>query len=94
MPYLLVRHKVEDYAKWKPLFDEHAEVRKSMTSKGGFVFRNADNPNEVFVLIEVEDLDTARQFTQSDELRTAMEKSGVIDQPDVFFLNEEDRPPV
>jgi hypothetical protein len=24
MPYLLVRHTVEDYARWRPIYDEHA----------------------------------------------------------------------
>ena len=28
MPYLIVRQKVEDYARWKPVFDEHATARK------------------------------------------------------------------
>jgi hypothetical protein len=27
MPYILARHKVEDYAKWKPLFDENVDAR-------------------------------------------------------------------
>jgi hypothetical protein len=29
MPYLLISHKVEDYAKWKPVFDEHGATRKA-----------------------------------------------------------------
>jgi hypothetical protein len=33
MPYLLVRHKVENYAKWKPLFDDHGGTRKASGSK-------------------------------------------------------------
>ena len=49
MPYILVRSKVEDYAKWKPVFDGQASFRKSSGSKGENVFRNADNPNELFV---------------------------------------------
>jgi len=46
MTYLLVRHKVEDYAKWKPVFDEHGAARKAGGSKGARVFRFIDNPNE------------------------------------------------
>ncbi len=45
MPYILVRHKVEDYAKWKPVFDEHGAARKAIGSKGGYLFRNIDDPN-------------------------------------------------
>jgi len=47
MPYLLVHHTAEDYGKWKPVFDEYATNRKTSGSKGGQLFRTADNPNEL-----------------------------------------------
>jgi hypothetical protein len=49
-------------------------------------FRNADDPNEVLLLFSVEDVDKAKAFTASDDLRQAMEKAGVSDKPDVYFL--------
>ena len=88
MPYMLVRHKIQDYAKWKPVFDEHGSTRKTSGSKGGHLFRNADNPNELILLFEWDDLKKARQFVQSEDLRKAMERAGVSDKPDIFFLEE------
>ncbi len=88
MPYVLVRHKVQDYAKWKPVFDEAADSRKAMGSRGGYLYRNADDPNELVVLLEVADLAKARQYVQSEDLREAMQRSGVADQPDIYFLDE------
>jgi heme-degrading monooxygenase HmoA len=87
MPYILVRHKVNDYAKWKPLFDAH-EGRKAAGSQGGRIFRTAEDPNELVVLMEWDTLDKARAFAHSDDLRKTMEKAGVADQPDVYFLEE------
>ena len=29
MPYVLIRHKVADYQKWRRAFDAHGRVRKS-----------------------------------------------------------------
>lgn len=92
MAYILVRHKVQDYATWKPGFDDHASTREASGSKGGFVFRNTDDPNEVVVLLEWDDLEKARRFSQSDDLREKMQEVGVVDQPDVYFLDEADRP--
>jgi uncharacterized protein (DUF1330 family) len=92
MSYILIRHKVEDYSKWKPVFDEHGAVRKAAGSKGGYLFRNIDDPNEVVMYMEVDDVEKARQFVQSEDLRQAMERSGVADQPDVYFLDLVDRP--
>jgi hypothetical protein len=91
MPYLLVRHKVKDYAKWKPVFDEHGTVRKASDFKGHHLFNIADDPNELVILFEVEDLEKARQFGQSEDLRQAMERSGVSDQPDIYLLDEVER---
>ena len=92
MAYILVRHKVNDYNKWKPVFDEHGAVRKTIGSKGGYLFRNIDDPNEVVMYIEVDDVAKAREFVKSEDLRQTMERSGVVGQPDIFFLDLVDRP--
>jgi uncharacterized protein (DUF1330 family) len=79
---------MQDYAKWKPVFDEHGADRRAAGSKGGRLFRNADNRNELIILLEYEDMSRAREFVQSDSLRKAMERAGVADKPDIFFLEE------
>jgi hypothetical protein len=91
MPYVLVRHKVEDYARWRPTYDEHATTRKGYGSKGSRVFRNAQDPNEIVALFEWDDLNNARRFLQSEDLREAMQQAGVVDQPDVYFLDDAGR---
>jgi len=45
-----------------------------------------ENPNEVILLFSVEDFDKAKAFAASDELRQAMQKAGVSDKPDIYFL--------
>jgi hypothetical protein len=52
MAYLLVRHQVENFSEWKDAFIEHRLTRQKSGSRGGFVFRNADKLDEVFVLLE------------------------------------------
>jgi hypothetical protein len=32
MPYLLVHHKVEDYARWRPIYDEHT-IKRSLRGR-------------------------------------------------------------
>jgi len=88
MPYMLVRHKVEDYEMWKPVFDEHAAVREQSGSKGGRLWRNVDDPNEVVILFEWDNLENARRFYSSDDLRETMQRAGVADQPDIYTLEE------
>jgi len=92
MPYVLVRHKVRDYSMWKPVFDGHGVTRQTTGSKGGYVFRNADDPNEVLILLEWEDLEQARGLILSEDLKEKMKESGVVEEPDIFFLEQADRP--
>ena len=92
MPYLVVQHSVENYDKWKPVFDEHGATRQAAGSGGGFVLRNADDGNHITVLLEWDSLDNARAFADSDDLRETMQRAGVTGLPDVYFLDEVDRP--
>ena len=93
MPYLLIHHKVEDYATWKPAFDEHGTARRDAGSEGGYLFRSADDPNDLFIVLEMDDLDKAREFVQSDDLRQAMQNAGVAGPPDIHYLELAERPP-
>ena len=86
MPHVLVRSKVQDFAKWKVKYDEHLSVRKAAGLTERYLFRNADNPNEVILLFETNDLDKARAFASSDDLRQKMQEAGVTDKPDMYFL--------
>jgi hypothetical protein len=57
-------------------------------------FRNADKPDEVFVLLEWEDHEGSREFVQSSDLKEELERSGVCDEPDFYFLEEVARPAI
>jgi heme-degrading monooxygenase HmoA len=91
MPYLLVRHKVKDYTPWKKFYDEHGGIRQAAGCQGTTVFRSTDDPHQVIILSEWDTLEKAQQFTSSVELREMMQKAGVIDVPDIYFLDEADR---
>ncbi len=87
MSYVIVKHKVADYARWKPIFDADGANRQAGGSKGGQLLRSADDPNEVVILFEW-DLQKARQYSQSEEVRAKMQEAGVLDPPEVYFLEE------
>jgi hypothetical protein len=75
MAFILTRINVGDYERWKPMFDQDAPGARS-AAKGHRLFRNADAPNEVFILIE---------YGSANEAKTGREKllaSGVLDRFD------------
>ena len=86
MMHMLIRHKVADFAKWRPVYDAHASARQSAGLKEEHLLRNADDPNEVILLFSAQDLNKAKVFAASDDLHQAMQKAGVRDKPDVWFL--------
>ena len=88
MAHFLVHHKVEDYNKFKPVFDAHASLRSANGSRGGKIFRSANDPNELFVLLEWDSLANAQKFAQSDSLKEAMKNAGVVGMPAIYFVEE------
>ncbi len=88
MPYLLIRQNVTDYAQWKVACVAHSVTRQASGSRGGQLLRSASDPNELVVLLEWDDLERARQFVHSDELREVMRRAGVVGHPTIFFLKD------
>ena len=87
MPYLLVRHKVLDFSKWKPAYDAHLPARQGAGLKEEHLLRNTDDPNEIVLLFEAKDIQKAKEFASSADLRATMQKAGVVDKPDIYFLS-------
>lgn len=68
----MTRLEVGDYDRWKPMFDLDAPGARA-AALGYRLFRNVDNPNEVFIQIEfgsTGDAEAARELLLS---------SGVLD---------------
>jgi len=86
MTYLLIRHRVADFATWKPAFDAHATARATAGLTDVDLLRDLDDPNQIVHLFEVSDLQKAKEFSNSSSLREVMQAAGVIDQPDLYFL--------
>lgn len=85
--YMLVRHKVRDFSAWKTAYDAHQPKRAGAGLTDKYLLRGADNANEIVVLFEAKDIARAKAFSESADLRETMEKAGVVDKPDIYFLN-------
>jgi hypothetical protein len=85
--YMLVRSKVRDYPEWKRGYDAHLPKRVEAGLTEKYLLRGAKDQNEVIVLFEARDLNRAKTFAESTDLRETMQKVGVIDKPDIYFLN-------
>ena len=77
MTYLLERHKVRDYDRWRAVFDGDAADREAAGCLGARVVSNADDPEEVVVLFEWDGQERARQRIESATLGREFEEAGV-----------------
>src|SRR5215216_5602317 len=88
MAWTHVRHRVEDYSKWKEVFDSTAEYKRSHGWKGYRIHAIEGDNNHLLVMEEFETEDQAREFLGSDYLKDVMSSAGVSDQPDILVVEE------
>ena len=85
MGAMIVRHSVRDYGAWRPVFDAHEAARTAAGLTNGRVFRSAEDPNDLLLLFEMADRRRAEEFAASDDLRTTMQRAGVLGPPEIRY---------
>jgi quinol monooxygenase YgiN len=86
MVHILIQHRVEDYKTWRPFFDQHEGMRKKYGAIGSRVFQKADEPNNIYLLLDWDNEKNANNFFESSDLQAIMKKAGVVSQPVVTVL--------
>ena len=86
MTTLLCRNKVEDFGRWKKVFDSHLEAQRNSGLRIKNVWQNLEDATEVFMLFDVDDLAKAKGFIHSAQVPDAQKASGMTAKPEMFFL--------
>jgi len=88
MIHVVVRHKVADFSRWKEAFDEHLGLRKAGGEINHHLFLSVDDPRDITIVMDWDGLERARRFVASDDLKQAMQKAGVLGEPEIRFLED------
>jgi hypothetical protein len=88
MASMFIRHRVRDYGRWKPLFDEHEPTRKEHGLTGHSLHRDGDDGNVIVIALRATDLKRAKEFAASENLRSVMERAGVEGAPEIWFAED------
>jgi quinol monooxygenase YgiN len=88
MAIILVHFKVEDKAKWRSTFEEHASLRQSAGCTGTHIFYNAQDPNDIFINMQWDTPENFQKAMSSPEIQKAMAESGMIGAPDFWMLED------
>jgi hypothetical protein len=84
--FIIVRSDVREYSDWLPLYTAHLPVRAAAGLVDKQVFQDVEDPNKVTIIFEAEDLDRAKEFIDSAEIKETMQEHGVLGKPDIYFL--------
>ena len=76
---LLVRNKVRDFSTWHAYFVADSAVAAEYGVTLVCLWQTVDDPNDVFFLLDVEDVDRANAFMARPESQEIGVRSGVID---------------
>jgi hypothetical protein len=80
---LTLHFKVKDFNEWQTSYNGNEKNRASAGITKSKVFRSSDDPNDVLILQDVADVAKARTWYGSSEMKTLMEKSGVLGSPTI-----------
>jgi hypothetical protein len=72
MAYVLIEHEISDFEMLKRVYMDDAERRRRLGCRRGHIWRAADDPNNVSVVLEWDTVENAREFAGSFELEQAM----------------------
>jgi len=82
-----VRHTVVDYGKWRPYFDADETRRRAAGATGvNQVYRDANNPNIVTMIMGWDNAVNAQKFMDDPALREVMHKAGVVGLPTLMAI--------
>jgi hypothetical protein len=80
---LTLHFKVKDFNAWQTSYNGNEKNRASAGITKSRVFRSTDDQNDVVILQDVTDVAKARAWYGSSEMKSVMEKSGVVGSPSI-----------
>ena len=84
---MFVRHKVHDYVAWRKGYDDFESARIRLGARGHAVYRDVEDGNDVTAWHDFDNLEVAKVFVNSFELKAAMQTAGVIGTPMIWFTH-------
>lgn len=87
MSFLISSIEVEDYNKWRTVFDEGEQSRRQHGMNGGRVYQDVANPNLVTVIVEG-GLSGMQTYRDSQEIKDSMSQAGVLGPPRISFVED------
>ena len=86
MATVIIRHKIEDYAKWKRGYDEADWLRKHHGIIYASLHREETDTKDIIAVHRFKDMKGAKDFAEA--VPALMENIGVIRKPVIWFAED------
>ena len=86
---IIVKRNLKDYDSWKEVVSTGNQMRKEKGSKGVTVYRNAKDPNEVYLVLDWDDQKSYLDYFDLPEVQKALAETGtteVVEVSETFNL--------
>lgn len=83
---VMISHKVKDWDQWKKVFDSHKHARGDAGLIDRVVSYTVGDNKSVFVVLAIGDIDKAKTFINSEDMKNKMTEAGVEGAPDIFLF--------
>jgi hypothetical protein len=87
MVRIFVKYKVHDDAAWRQVFNAYESTRIKLGLRGQASCNDGDDGKEVTAWHDFANLDAAKTFVSSSELKAAMKRAGVDGAPTIWFTH-------
>ena len=88
MLVMLSRNRVKDYAAWRRIFDANAGAARAAGLELMHLWRDTEDPNNVFFVLKVADVRGAKAFIGAPEAAETGTAAGVLDGEYHFLTSE------
>jgi quinol monooxygenase YgiN len=88
---IIIKRTLKDYNAWKQVVSQLDGLRQEYGSKGVTVYRNAKDPNEVYLIFDWEDDKSYTRYLNLPEVQKALADTGtteIIEVSETFHLDE------
>lgn len=87
MPYVLIIHEVNNYAAWKKVFDDAADLRREAGERSYQVLNYQNEPNKIVHFSQWTSISDAQHFFESPQLIKIRAAAGVKS-PEFIYLEQ------
>jgi hypothetical protein len=85
MMFMAIKHKVSNFAKWKPSYEAHDSIRLAHGLHNYVIARGIDDSNMVLVALRMDDADKAKELGNSPGMKERMKKAGVTGPVEITY---------